>query len=192
MNPWLGLAVNRPFDHTNNPVLFMKTLHIALALVSAALLAQADQVKLADVHLCCGGCVKGAEKAVAKVGGATATVDKDAGTVTIAASSKAILQQAVESLQAAGYYGKTSDASIKVAATAGVPAGKVQKLKVEGVHLCCGKCVTAVQKAVGRVAGVKGNTAEKNVATFEVTGDFNAKDVFAELNKAGLAGKVAK
>jgi len=118
-------------------------------------------------------------------------VDKDAGTVTIAAASKDILQQAVASLQAAGYYGKSSDATVKATATA-VPEGKVQKLKIEGVHLCCGKCVTAVQKAVGRVAGVKGNTAEKNAATFEVTGDFSAKDVFAELNKSGLSGKVAK
>ncbi|PAW87056.1 MAG: hypothetical protein B9S33_06980 [Pedosphaera sp. Tous-C6FEB] len=170
----------------------MKHLYLALSLLSAVLTAQADELKLADVHLCCGGCVKGAEKAVAKVGGATATVDKDAGTVIIAAASKDILQQAVASLQAAGYYGKSSDATVKVAATAGVPEGKVQKLKVEGVHLCCGKCVTAVQKAVSRVAGVKANTAEKNVATFEVTGDFNAKDVFAELNKSGLSGRVAK
>lgn len=170
----------------------MKKLHLALALFSAVLIAQADEVKLADVHLCCGGCVKGAEKAVAKIGGATATVDKDAGTVTIAAASKDILQQAVASLQAAGYYGKSSDATVKATPTAGVPEGKVQKLKIEGVHLCCGKCVTAVQKAVGRVAGVKGNTAEKNAATFEVTGDFSAKDVFAELNKSGLSGKVAK
>lgn len=170
----------------------MKNLRLAFAFFSALLIAQADEVKLAEVHLCCGGCVKGAEKAVAKIGGATATVDKDAGTVTIAAASKLILQQAVASLQAAGYYGKSSDATLQPAATARIPDGKVQKLKIEGVHLCCGKCLTAVQKAVGRVAGVKANTAEKNAATFEVTGDFSAKDVFAELNKSGLSGKVAK
>ena len=31
-----------------------------------------------------------------------------------------------------------------------------------------------------------------NPETFEVTGDFNAKDAVAALNKAGLTGKVAK
>jgi len=165
---------------------------LLLTVLGTAFIAQADELKLTNVHLCCGGCVKGVEKAVAKVGGATATVDKDGGSVVISASSKATLQQAFEAMQAAGYYGKSADAAVKPAALAGLPAGKVQQLKVSGVHLCCGKCVTAVQKALGKVAGVKSNTAEKNATSFEVAGNFSAKDVFAELNKAGLSGTVAK
>jgi copper chaperone CopZ len=60
------------------------------------------------------------------------------------------------------------------------------------VHLCCGKCVTAVDEAVKSVPGVKAHTAVKNAKTFEVTGDFNDKEVFTALQKAGLTGHAAK
>lgn len=171
----------------------MKRLRIAftVAAFTAAIAVHADEVKLSNVHLCCGACVKGVEKVAAKVSGASVTIDKDAGTVAISSGSKAAIQQTVDALVAAGYYGKSSDSSIKLASS-GASDGKVQSLKVEGVHLCCGKCVTAVQGAISKVPGVKGNTVEKNVKTFEVTGDFSPKAVFSALNEAGLTGKVAK
>jgi len=68
----------------------------------------------------------------------------------------------------------------------------VESLKVNGVHLCCNKCVTTVNDALSKVTGVKGNTAAKGAESFEVTGNFNAKDVFAALNKAGLSGTAGK
>jgi periplasmic mercuric ion binding protein len=147
--------------------------------------------KISDVHLCCQACVKGVEKAVAKVSGATAAIDADAETVTLSAADKATVQKAADALVTAGYYGKTSD-GIKLAADTGAKGKQVQTLKLEGVHLCCGKCVSAVDKAVKSVNGVKAHTATKNAETFEVTGDFNDKEVFDALQKAGLTGKVAK
>jgi hypothetical protein len=39
---------------------------------------------------------------------------------------------------------------------------------------------------------VKEQTAKKGAKSFEVTGDFNDKEAFAALQKAGLTGKVAK
>jgi copper chaperone CopZ len=148
--------------------------------------------KISDVHLCCPSCVKGVEKAVGKVEDVTATVDKDAGTVTLTGSDKAAVQKAADALVAAGYFGKSSDKSIKMAKDTGATGKKVQSLKLEGVHLCCPKCVTAVDKAVKSVDGVKEQTAKKNAENFEVTGDFNDKQVFDALQKAGLTGKVAK
>lgn len=170
----------------------MKRLLLTVAVLTAAIAAQADEVKLSNVHLCCGACVKGVEKVAAKVSGASVTIDKDAGTVVISSSKKAAIQDTVDALVTAGYFGKSSDSSVKVAANTGAKDGKVQSLKVEGVHLCCGKCVTAAQGALSKVPGVKGNTAEKNAKVFEVTGDFSAKAVFDALNDAGLTGKVAK
>lgn len=171
----------------------MKHLRIAFAFATftAAIVAHADEVKISNVHLCCGSCVKGVEKVAAKVSGASVTIDKDAGTVAISSSSKAAIQQTVDALVTAGYYGKSSDSSIKLAGS-NAKADKVKSLKVEGVHLCCGKCVTAVQNAISKVPGVKGNTAEKNAKTFEVTGDFSPKAVFTALNDAGLTGTVGK
>ena len=171
-----------------------KLLTIATLIVATfTLTAHAEtSVKLSGVHLCCANCVKGADKAVTSVTGATSETDKDGGSVTIKAADTATAQKAVDALIAAGYFGTASDSQIKVKAHAGAKKANVQSLKLSGVHLCCGKCVTAVNDAVSKVAGVKANTAAKGAETFEVTGDFSPKEVVGALNKVGLTGKVAK
>lgn len=171
------------------------TLSALITALAAHTQAADTSVKLTDVHLCCNSCVKGVEKAIGTVSGATVQSDKDAGTVTITAPDQAGAQKAVNALVAAGYFGKSSDATIKVQAHTGVKKakmdGRVQSLKIAGVHLCCGKCVTSVNDALKTVAGVKANTATKGAETFEVSGDFIGSEVFKALNKAGLTGKVA-
>src|SRR5881394_2596366 len=148
-------------------------LTLACTLVAFGWSAQAADttVKLSNVHLCCNSCVKGVDKALSGVTGAKAQSDKDAGTVTISAHDKATAQKAVDALVAAGYFGKSSDAAIKVTANSSAKNGKVQSLKVTGVHLCCNKCVTSVTDALSKVPGVKGNTAAKGAESFEVTGE---------------------
>ena len=160
----------------------------------AALAAQAGDFsdKLTDVHLCCPNCVKGVQKAVSEVPGVTASASEDEGTVTLTGSDKATVQKAANALVAAGYFGKSSDPAIKLQSQTGAKDQKVTKLEIEGVHLCCGKCVKAVSKALGDVSGVTGNTATKGAKSFTVNGDFNDKEVFAALQKAGLTGQVAK
>jgi mercuric ion binding protein len=168
---------------------------LATILVAAVITASAhaeSTVKISDVHLCCPSCVKGVEKAVANVKDTSAVVDKDAGTVTLTGPDKAAVQKAAQALVSAGYFGKSSDSAIKLATDTGAKDKKVQALKLEGVHLCCGKCVSAVDKAVKSVSGVKEHTAKKNAESFEVTGDFNDTEVLDALQKAGLTGKVVK
>ena len=63
---------------------------------------------------------------------------------------------------------------------------------VVGLLRCCGKCVKAVAKALETVPGVKGNTADKKVKSFKVTGSFEPQAVLDALAKAGLTGRVAK
>ncbi|HEX5220987.1 MAG TPA: cation transporter [Verrucomicrobiae bacterium] len=169
----------------------LTSLLIALALTLSTRAADVS-TKISDVHLCCQSCVKGVHKAVDGIKGLTATVDDDAETVTLTGADAATVQKGADALVAAGYFGKSSDANIKLTADTGAKGAKVQTLKLEGVHLCCGKCVSAVDKAVKSVPGVKEHTAKKNAATFEVTGDFNDREVFDALQKAGLTGKVAK
>ena len=167
------------------------TVAIALALSLSARPAEVS-TKISDVHLCCQACVKGVKKAVVDIKDVKADVDQDAETVTFTGADKAAVQKAADALVAAGYFGKSSDASIKIAAATGAKGKKVQTLKLEGVHLCCGKCVSTVDEALKSVPGVKEQTAKKNAPAFEVTGDFNDKDVVDALQKAGLTGKVAK
>ena len=90
---------------------------------------------------------------------------------------------------AAGFFGKSSDAAIKINADTGAKNQTVSAIKIEGLHLCCGKCVKAVKAALDTVPGVTGNTAAKGAKSFEVTGNFNDKDVFDALQKAGLTGQ---
>jgi copper chaperone CopZ len=170
--------------------LFVASTVLALTLAGAA---YADSsVKLTDVHLCCQSCVKGVQKAVAKVPGVKAESDMDEKTISMTAPDAATLQKGVDSLVAAGYYGKSSDAAFKVNGETGARNEKVKSVKIEDTHLCCPSCVKAVNKALGGVAGVTGNTATKGATSFEVTGDFNEKDVFDALQKNGLTGHVAK
>jgi len=164
---------------------------IAAALTGSAWAVEVS-TKLSDVHLCCPNCVKGVQAATANVTGATVAVDKEAGTVSLTGPDTATVQKAADAIVAAGYFGKSSDPRIKVAAHTGAKGRKVHALKVEGVHLCCGKCVTAVDKAVKSVPGVKSHTAAKDAKSFEVTGDFKEKEVFAALQKAGFAGIAGK
>jgi periplasmic mercuric ion binding protein len=164
---------------------------IAMALALAVSTRAADTtVKLSDVHICCKSCVKGATAAVEKVDGAKADVSEDDSTVTITAPDKATAQKAVDSLVAAGFYGTSSDPSIKVSADTGAKGTKVKTMTITDLHLCCGKCVTAVNKTVTGVPGVTGDTATKGAKSFDVTGDFNDKEVMDALQKAGLTGKV--
>ena len=169
--------------------LFITSIITAFALV---LSARADDVtaKISNVHLCCDKCVKGVDTALTSVPGVKATCDKDASTVQLTGADKATVQKAADALVAAGYFGTSDD--VKLEAATGAKGEKVQTLKVSGVHLCCAKCVKAVDKAIKSVPGVTGQTATKGAESFDVTGDFNDQEVFAALQKAGLTGKAAK
>jgi copper chaperone CopZ len=166
---------------------------IATAFALSLSIQAADvSAKLTDVHLCCQSCVKGVSNAVAKVSGVTAMADMDEGTVSLTGPDTASVQKAADALVAAGYFGKSSNPDIKIVSDTGAKGEKMQSLQVAGVHLCCGKCVKSVNTALESVPGVKANTATKGAKSFEVTGDFNDREVFAALQKTGLTGHAGK
>src|SRR5262249_41719141 len=153
---------------------FMKTILASVVAAFALVLSarSADvTAKISDVHLCCQNCVKGAQAAVGKVPGVTAKIDGEEGTVDLTGPDTATVQKAANALVDAGYFGKSGNPDIKLASDSGAKGEKVQSLKVEGVHLCCTKCVKAVDRVVTGVSGVKAHTAVKNAKSFEVTGD---------------------
>ena len=170
----------------------MKNLIVtAIATLSLTIATQAGEVttKLSGVHLCCPSCVKGVNKAVDGIQGLTATANEEQGIVTLTGPDTATVQKAADALVAAGYYGKSSESAIKLNSETGAKGKSVKSLEVENVHLCCGKCVKAVNTALGEVKGVTGNTAVKGAKSFTVTGDFNDKEVFTALQKNGLTGQ---
>src|SRR5260370_32967515 len=103
----------------------MKTVafFVSIALAFTSLVSAADSAaKITNVHLCCKSCVTGVEKAVGAVPDAKATVDQDAGTVTLTGPDAATVQKAADALVAAGYFGKGSDSNVKLDGTS-VPKG---------------------------------------------------------------------
>ncbi|MDB6119360.1 MAG: putative metal-binding protein [Verrucomicrobiaceae bacterium] len=157
-------------------------LSVLFASLALTLSAQAEAtIKLTGVHNCCGKCEKGIQAAVTKVEGASVVAEKDV--VTITAKDEATAKKAEASLIAGGYAGKES-----VVPT--VADAKVKSATVSGVHLCCGKCVTAVEKAVKSVAGATSHTATKGAESFKVEGDFSKAALSSALQKNGLSGAI--
>lgn len=152
----------------------------ALAMGAMTTAASAAEATLTNVHVCCNSCKKGIDAAVTGAG-ATAKIEKT--TVTVTAADDAGVKKAVDALLAAGYYGDGAPAA------AAPSDAKAKSVTVEGVHLCCGKCVDAFNKAV-KPAGATKTDAAKNAKTVVVEGDVSAKDVLDALHKAGFNATV--
>jgi periplasmic mercuric ion binding protein len=163
----------------------------AAGMLGAAALAE-TKVEVKDLHLCCGACVKGVDKALKGVDGVKGVSDRDAGTVTITAADDASAQKAIESLAAAGFHGSLETKALHFPDDSGVTKGKVTSLTLTGVHNCCRSCTKGIKDAVKEVKGVMGDTAKPKSDTFDVTGDFEASDLVDALHKAGFHVKVKK
>ena len=149
-------------------------------------------VKLTGVHLCCLGCVNAVDAAIMRVEWASSGCDMENGTVTVTASDAAAAQKALDALAAAGFYGSTDYRRVAMKAVGKVPQGKVNSVKVSGIHNCCGLCCDAIKEAISTVDGVIGDTAKPRATTFEVTGDFYAVALVRELNAAGFSAQVTQ
>jgi copper chaperone CopZ len=160
---------------------------IALLVLGFALGADEAPVKvtIADMHICCSGCVKAIEKAATKVKDVTVAVDEDEATTTLTAPSYAVMQKAIDGIAKAGFYGKLKDKQVHFPPIK-TADGKVQRLEITHVHNCCRGCAEALQEAVEGVDGVASNTIKSKQVSFVVDGDFVAKDVVQSLLDAGF------
>ena len=159
----------------------------AALLVASAGIAQAEtNVKLTQMHICCGGCTKAIVAATKDLPGAKVTVDQDNEEVSIAAESKEAAQKAVDAILAAGYHAKTDSGDVTIADDSGAKPGNVKRLEVSGVHNCCGACTSAIKDAVKSVAGYQADTCKPKQQSFVVEGDFDAQAVVKALNEAGF------
>lgn len=169
------------------------SLTIGAFLISAGVADGADtKVELKGTHLCCGQCVRAVDDILKKVEGVTGKCDTKAGTVTITAKDDATAQKALDALAAGGFHGTTDSKELKIKDDSGASKGKVKSLTLEGVHNCCGACNKSIVAAIGKVAGVTGNTAKAKADSFEVTGEFDAQELVKALNAAGYHVKVKK
>jgi len=150
------------------------------------------KVKLTGVHLCCQGCVNAVGAALRDVEGVDSHCDMANGTVTFTAGNAAAARTALDSLGAAGFYGRADNQDLLMKPVGAVPDGKVSGLRVSGIHNCCGPCSDAIKGAIATVDGVTGDTAKPEATTFEVTGDFHAAALVKALNDAGFSAQVTQ
>lgn len=155
---------------------------------SMALPEGETEVTLSQVHLCCAGCRRGVEGAVASFEGLELSMSGR--TITVKGKTGAEVQKAIEAIAAAGFYGESDHKAVKIPEVnaSGEEEGAAS-IKVAGVHLCCGACIDAVDAALAAIPGAKEHDASRNASTFAVTGeDIKPSAVLAALRAQGLNG----
>ncbi|WP_437191406.1 heavy-metal-associated domain-containing protein [Planctomicrobium sp. SH527] len=149
----------------------------------------AEQVKVEGVHICCGGCVKGVNKAMTGVAGVTGLkVSQDDETVTFEAKDDEAALAGLNALAKGGYYGKPSRQGPDFTIDA---SKKQDEVQITGLHLCCGACVKAVQGALKGVPGVKNVTSEARSGKVVIKGDkVSLAETLKALHENGFHGTV--
>lgn len=149
-------------------------------------------VQLKGVHLCCEGCTNAIATALEGIPGVAFQSDMEHGTVTLTAKDNAVAQQALDAIASAGLHGETGNAYPAIKPEPNVPSGKVQRLKVSGIHNCCQTCNEAIKGAIKSIPGVTEDTAQAGETSFEVMGDFAADELLRALNTTGFHAKVSE
>ncbi|MEZ6050674.1 MAG: heavy-metal-associated domain-containing protein [Planctomycetaceae bacterium] len=155
-------------------------------------LAQAGDVTVKGVHLCCGKCVTGATDALKDVNGITGlNVDKDAGSIIFQAENSEVAQNALAELAKAGFAGRATlgDEKLKLPKI-GVKKGTTcNEFAIKDVHLCCGGCVNGVKEALEDVEGISEVNGDMKTGIVTVKGDnVDVRKTVQALRKAGFNG----
>lgn len=148
------------------------------------------QVHLHGVHLCCGGCARAVDDAVAGVLGARSRCDLDSGTVVLVAKDRDVARKALDAIADAGLHGESDDPTLTMRTEPDLPPGEVHELTVFGIHNCCDLCRDAIKGAIASVPGVVEETAQAGETSFEVVGCFSAAELLRSLNAAGFHARV--
>jgi mercuric ion binding protein len=149
-------------------------------------------IQLKGVHLCCGGCTDAIASALEGMPGVAFQCDMEHGTVALTAKDSTMAQQALDAIADAGFHGETGNAHLAIKPEHNIPSGKVQRLKVSGIHNCCQLCTEAIKGAIKSVPGVTEDTARPGETNFEVIGHFAADELLRALNTAGFHVKVSE
>ncbi len=173
---------------------FLKTMLAGVVVTFGLSAAQAGDVSVKGVHLCCGQCVKIVGTALGKVDGiSNPACDRKTKTVSFTATNDKAAKAAVKALAKAGFHGaaKHGDKKLAFPASGAKKGQKADAVTLTSVHLCCGGCVNAAKKAL---TGIKAEfAADRKAKTVTLTGsgiDINA--AVAALNEAGFNGQLKK
>lgn len=152
---------------------------------------QADtQVKLSGLHLCCEGCTGSVEEAVASVPGASVQCDMDEGSAVVKGRDSHSIQQAIDAIAMAGFYGESDNENFAVKDDPSLPQGRVKKATISDIHNCCDICYDEAKKGIHATPGVAADTGSPGATQYEVTGDFSPRELVKNLHKVGFHARV--
>ena len=167
---------------------------LAATLIVAAPLSQ--DVAIKGVHLCCGSCSDAAEAALEGLKGISkAGTDRNTKLISFQAESKEAALEALKSLAKEGFYGTATfgKEELKWPESGAKKGEKVSTIVIEGVHLCCGACVTGSKEALEKVPGATEIDVDRNAQIITVKGkEIDEVAAIAALNKGGFFGKVKR
>jgi copper chaperone CopZ len=166
---------------------------VTTVLVSAVPARAADvKVDLKKVHMCCERCAEAVATILQKVPGVTGvSIDQKTNTARFTAADEQAAQRALDALAREGFHGDTGGAKgYAFKDDSGVKPGTVKSLTLTGFHNSCGGCVKAFREAIKDVKGVTGDNLKAKVSSAEVSGEFDAPELVAALNKGGFHVKV--
>jgi copper chaperone CopZ len=175
----------------------MKTIRLTAAVAMVLMLtaaANAGQVTVKGVHLCCGQCVNDVNDILGDVAGVSNVAsDRDSKTVSFTAADEKAAKAGVDALAKGGFHGAAAHGDKEIAfPDSGAKKGaKADTVTISGVHLCCGACVNAVKKILEGVDGASTIDIDRNAKTVKLTGSgIDVSNAVATLNKGGFHGTV--
>ena len=166
---------------------------LAFLLASAGTLLAGDVV-VSETHLCCGSCVSAVKEALGDVEGVSGvSADQNTKIIRFTAADDNAAEAAIESLAEYGFYGKAKHGkeSLAFPDSGAKKDAKVETLVLEGVHLCCGSCVTGAKKSLDNVSGVSTIEIDRTEGRITLKGaDITVTKAVAALNAGGFYAKV--
>jgi copper chaperone CopZ len=166
----------------------------ALLLSASTNTADAGQVTIKGVHLCCGACQSRAEKALKGIPGLTkAAVDRNSRVISFFATNDKTVTAGIASLAGSGFYGAAvhDKKPVKFPATGAKQGARGDAHTLRGLHLCCDACVVGAQKAVETVKGLQAIEIDRKQRTVKVIGQsISLLEAIQALNKAGFYSHV--
>lgn len=161
-----------------------------------ATLAHGAEVSVSNVHLCCGSCLAAVDEALADVKGVSdVAADQNTKTIRFKVADDKAAEAGIKALAEHGFFGQAKLGTKKLSfPDNGAKKGeKANQIELEGVHLCCGACVTGAKKALENVGGLSSIEIDRAAGRIVLKGGgIETVKALDALNAGGFYAKVKR
>jgi copper chaperone CopZ len=162
------------------------------AILVSAGFAMASGVEFKGPHICCQQCINIVGNILKKVDGVSdVKSDTKTKTVTFTAKNSAAAKAGFKALVDGGFFGTATEDGKEIKLDIATPkaGAKVETITVKDVHVCCGACQKAVNKAFDSAKVTYEGKGPQRTVRIEGA-DLEPSAVIQTLRKAGFNGKI--